>query len=225
VVKPIAYLSELRTLALEEASGTALQQILVSDPGSLEAVRRVARAVAAFNQDNLGITQRHSLADQFDDVKRASSLVQWACPQARADVKLIAAAVLAGLDEVPPVPIHRDLKTDHIFLAGDRVIFIDLDSVLLGDAVRDPAHLFAHIITRVGLDSMPSERARAAASAFVEEYFLRVPRSWRNRFPLHCAGALIEVAGGVFKRQEPGWPEKVSVAIQAAQRALSGGFD
>ena len=224
VVRPIAYLSELRTLALEEAAGTSLQRVLLDGREPEKAVRRVARAVAAFNQNNLPITRRHSLADQLDDVKRASSLVQWACPEERAGVRAITAAVVMGLEEVPPAPIHRDLKTDHVFLAGDRVIFIDLDSVVLGDPVRDPAHLFAHLAARVGLDAMQPEQTRAAAAAFVAEYFVHVPKPWRDRFRLQCAGALVEVAGGIFKRQEPHWPEKVMVALEEAQQALSGGF-
>src|SRR5213079_948403 len=145
----------LRTLALEEARGAALQQILL-DGGEDDwsaALRAVARAVAAFNQADLAPAERHSLADQLADVNRAASLVQWACPELRAEVEALAAAVGAGLTDVPPAPIHRDLKTDHIFLSGDRVIFIDLDSVVLGDPVRDPAHLFAHIACQVGLDS------------------------------------------------------------------------
>ena len=221
VVRPFRYLSELRTLVLEEAAGTPLQQLLLQGDDSTEAVRAVARAVAAFNQDELRITRQHSLADQFQDVKRASTLVQWACPEVRAETKAITAAVVGGLKEVPPAPIHRDLKPDHIFLEAERVMFIDCDSVALGDPVRDPAHLFAHLTARIGLDAMPREAARAAAMAFAEEYFSRVPKSWRERFSLHCAGGFIEVAGGIFKRQEPHWPEKVTACIVEAQHALS----
>jgi len=222
VVRAIAYLDELRTLVLEEAAGTALQQLLVQGRDPEAAVRVVARAVAAFNQDDLSIRRPHPLVEQFYDVKRASTLVQWACPELRAEAKAITAAVVGGLKEVPPAPIHRDLKPDHIFLEGDRVIFIDLDSVALGDPVRDPAHLFAHITARVGVDSLPQEQAHIAASAFVEEYFAHAPDAWRKQFPLHCAGALIEVAGGIFKRQEPHWAEKVAACVEAAQSALSG---
>ena len=223
VVSPILYLNELRTLVLEEAAGTPLQQLLLQSHDAAEAVRAVARAVAAFNQDGLKIARQHSLTDQLQDVKRASTLVQWACPEVTAETKAITTAVVAGLKEVPPAPIHRDLKPDHIFLEGDRVMFIDCDSVALGDPVRDPAHLFAHITARVGMDPMPREQARAAAAAFAEEYFSRVPKSWRESFSLHCAGALIEVAGGIFKRQEPRWPGKVTACIEEAQHALSGG--
>src|SRR5256885_5493821 len=53
VVRPIVYVRELRTLALEEARGPALQQILLHGGDSSAALRAVARAVAAFNQDEL----------------------------------------------------------------------------------------------------------------------------------------------------------------------------
>ncbi len=238
VVRPIAYLTELRTLVLEEAEGTSLQQLLVQGHHPQTAVRAVARAVAAFNRDSplpsdgrgvrgegaLGIRRHHPLVEQFDDVKRASTLVQWACPELREEAKAITAAVVGGLKEVPPAPIHRDLKPDHIFLHGDRVIFIDLDSVALGDPVRDPAHLFAHVTARVGMDSLPQEQAQLAASAFVEEYFAHAPEPWKEQFALHCAGALIEVAGGIFKRQEAHWAEKVAVCVEEARRVLKGGL-
>ena len=175
VARPIAYVPDLRTLALEEARGTALQQILLRGDDWSAALRAVARAVAAFNQAN-----------------------------------------------VPPAPIHRDLKADHIFVSGDRVCFIDLDSVVLGDPVRDPAHLAAHIAARVGLDALPADQARRAVNVFVDEYFAHVPTGWRHRFLLHCAGALIEVAGGIFKRQERCWPEKVASAVAEAQRTATG---
>ncbi|PYO71294.1 MAG: hypothetical protein DMD64_15080 [Gemmatimonadetes bacterium] len=222
VVRPIAYVPELRTLALDEARGTALQQILLRGDDWSAALRAVARAVAAFNQADLPLTERQSLADQLADVNRAASLVQWACPELRAQVEALAAAVGAGLTDVPPAPIHRDLKTDHIFVSVDRVCFIDLDSVVLGDPVRDPAHLVAHITARVGLDALPADAARHAADVFADEYFAHVPAGWRHQFPLHCAGALIEVAGGIFKRQEPHWPEKVAAAVAEAHRRASG---
>ncbi len=218
---PSPYLSELRTLVLEEVPGTALQEVLLQ--GSSPA-RAVARAVAAFNQEDPGIARPGSRADQIEDLELASRLVQWSCPEARAEVQAITAAVVRGLEDVPPAPIHGDLKPDHIFVAGDRVTFIDLDSAALGDPVRDPAHLFAYIAGRVGLDSLSPERARAAAAEFVEEYFRHVPQPWRRRFPLHGAGALIEVASGIFRRQDPEWRAKVTAVIAEAQRVLSGGF-
>ena len=219
VIAPIAYIGALRTLAIEQAPGTPLLQLLLE--GNDRAIRPVARAVAAFNQDDRGIvTRAHTKADQLGDVRRAAALVAWACPEAQADVAAVTAAVESGLPDVPAAPIHRDLKADHVFLDGDRVMFIDLDSAALGDPVRDPAHLWAYLTGGVGLDGVPAARIRAAAGAFVQEYFARVPAAWRARFALHCAGALIEVASGIFRRQEPAWRDKVITAVELARRAL-----
>ncbi|HEX9339928.1 MAG TPA: aminoglycoside phosphotransferase family protein [Thermoplasmata archaeon] len=224
VIKPIDYLSEFRTLALEEAPGHPLSQLLLQGMDPADAMRPVAQAIAAFNQDDLPIPRQESRSDHLEVVRRASSLVQWACPETGATVQSITDAVVQGLDEVPPGPIHGDLKPDHIFLSEDRVIFIDLDRAALGDPVRDPAHLVAYLLGRLGLDAMPRELTRAAAAAFVEEYFRRVPSSWRERFPLHCAGALIELASGFFSRHESGWRDQVAEAVEAAHHALSDGF-
>src|SRR5439155_20907402 len=125
----------------------------------------------------------------------------------------------AGLVEVACAPIHWDLKTDHVFLDGDRVIFVDLDTASQGDPVRDPAHLLAHIICRVGLAEMPLEKARVVGRAFVEEYFARVPAHWRERFAVQYVAAVLETAGGIFKRQEPCWREQVAAAIEEARDA------
>src|SRR2546423_5455006 len=172
VIAPIAYIGALRTLAIEQAPGTPLLQLLLE--GNDRAIRPVARAVAAFNQDDRGIvTRAHTKADQLGDVRRAAALVAWACPEAQAAVAAVTAAVESGLPDVPAAPIHRDLKADHVFLDGDRVMFIDLDSAALGDPVRDPAHLWAYLTGGVGLDGVPAARIRAAAGAFVQEYFAR----------------------------------------------------
>ena len=73
---------------------------------------------------------------------------------------------------------------------------------------------------RVGLDAMAAEQARAAAGLFAAEYFDHVPGAWRRRFGLHCAGALVEVASAIFRRQEAHWPEKVAAAVAAARECL-----
>jgi len=222
VVRPVAYRKDLRTLVLEEAPGTALRQLLREGHDPAGPLRITARAVAAFNQDDVGnaAVARSSLAVQLEELRRGATIVEWARPELATHVRAITAAVVAGLEEVAPAPIHGDLKPDHVFLAGDRVIFIDLDSVVLGDPVRDPAHMFAYVAGRVGLDAMTAEQARAAARLFAAEYFDRVPGAWRRRFGLHCAGALVEVASAIFRRQEAHWPEKVAAAVAAARDCL-----
>jgi streptomycin 6-kinase len=222
LVAPIAYWSELRILLLEEAKGRSLNEILLEDGTPENALRASARALALFHQNHLRPTRVFRLADQLDAMKRASVQVQWACPHLRKDLRDITATVAARLRDVPPTPIHGDLKPEHVLVSEGRPVFIDLDSVTLGDPARDPAHFYSYVAGRVGLEQLPLEKARALALAFADEYFSRVPGSWREQFALHCAEALVEVACGIFRHHQPRWREQVTAALEEARYALAG---
>jgi hypothetical protein len=223
VVRPLAYLSDLRALILEEAPGTPLEEILLGKSDTTAAVRRVARALAAFNQGDAPPTTRpHLLADQVAVLERARRLLGWACPHLRLEVESIIEGVLAGLEEVPLRPTHRDLKPDHIFLDGERTILIDLDSLAKADPVLDPAHLLARLAAMPALFPIPRQRARAAAWEFAEEYFAHVPGAWHDRLPFHYAGTLLEVAHGFFRRQAPDWPDRIATLLEEAKASLAG---
>ncbi|HZB09201.1 MAG TPA: aminoglycoside phosphotransferase family protein [Rubrobacter sp.] len=222
VVRPLAYLSELRALILEEAPGTPLDQILLRERDTTGAVRRVAQALAAFNQgDAPATTQQHLLADQVAVLERAGRVLGWACPQMRVEVESIIEGVSAGLEDVPLRLTHRDLSPDHIFVDGECTIFIDLDSLAKADPVLDPAHLLVRL-AKPAQFSMPRERGRAAAWEFAEEYFAQVPGAWQERLPFHYAGTLLKAAYGVFRRQAPDWPERIATLLDEAKASLAG---
>jgi hypothetical protein len=222
VVRPLAYLSGLRTLLQEEAPGMPLEEIILRESDTTGAVRRVAQALAAFNQgDAPATTRQYLLADQVADLERARRLLGWACPNLRLEVESIIEDVLAGLEEVPLRPTHRDLKPDHIFVDGERTIFIDLDSFAKADPVLDPAHLLARLVVPA-LFPIPRQRARAVAWEFAEEYFAHVPGAWHDRLPLHYAGTLLKKAPGFFRRQVPDWPDKIATLLEEARASLAG---
>jgi hypothetical protein len=224
VARPLAYLSGLRTLLQEAAPGTSLEEILLGESDPTAALRRVAQALAAFNQgDAPATTQRqYLLADQVADLERARRLLGWACPHLRLEVESIIEGVLAGLEEVPLRPTHRDLKPDHIFVDGERTIFIDLDSFAKADPVLDPAHLLARLAAMPALFPIPRARTRAAAWEFAQEYFAHVPGGWQERLPFHYAGTLLEVAHGFFRRQAADWPGRIAGLLEEAKASLAG---
>jgi len=202
-------------------TGTSLLALLRGRDDPMWAVRAAGRAVAAFHLTGRAMGPRDPLAERIRDVERAASLLEWACPEVGDDIRAVAATVVADPTEAPPAPIHGDLKADHLFVAGDRVTFIDFDRLGVGDPVGDAARVYAYLTARVGLDGVPAERARAAAAAFVDAYFTHVPAEWRERFALQYAGALLEVASGLFRSQAPGWRGMIRDAVAEACRALS----
>jgi hypothetical protein len=224
LVQPIGYWPPFRTLVLEEAPGTPLTELLKAGGDHSPAVQAAALATAAFNQDDLGNLPPHDHQDHLDQLERAADLVRWACPEVRHGVHEVVSAVVQGVRPVAPRPIHGDLKPDHVFLDGDRVVFVDLDSVMSGDPVRDPAHFCSYVLGRVGLEAIPTDRVRSFAREFADTYFSHVPRDWRDRFPLYCAGALVEVAAGIFRHQRPRWRERATMAVLEALHVLSGGL-
>jgi hypothetical protein len=222
VGRPVAYLSGLRTLIVEEALGTSLQQILLRGRDPVAAVRKVARALAAFNQDGVATARRHSPEDETRELKRAGALLQWSCPHLGPEVEAIINAVVDGLDDIPSRPTHLDLKPDHILLDGDRLALCDLDSFAEADPVLDPATLLARLAGMPSSFPVRRDRLRTAARAFAEEYFAQVPRAWRHRLPLLYAGAVLKVAVGFFRHQEPCWAEKVAGLVREARESMAG---
>src|SRR5215207_4303146 len=223
VARPLAYLSGLRTLLQEEAPGTSLEEILLGDGDTTEAVRRVALALAAFNQgDAPATTRRYLLADHAAYLERAGSVLRRGCPHLRLEVESIIEGVLAGLEEVPLMPTHRHLSPDHIFLDGERTIFIDLDMFAKADPVLDPARLLTRLAMPAPLSPIPRQRARAAAREFAEEYFAHVPGAWQDRLPFHYAGTLLKTADGYFSRQVPDWSGRIAGLLEEARASLAG---
>jgi hypothetical protein len=137
-------------------------------------------------------------------------------------VESIIEGVMAGLEEVPLGPTHRHLSPDHIFVDGERTIFIDLDSLAKADPVLDPARLLARLAAMPTLFPIPPHRARAAAWEFAEEYFAHVPRTWHDRLPFHYAGVLLKAAHFLFCRQPPDWPDRIEGLVAEARDSLAG---
>ena len=186
-------------------------------------MRKAAEALAALHLEHIPTPQRHPLPSEVAALERTGTILRWACPHLGAEIEETVGAVVAGLEEVPPAPTHRDLKPDHILLDGDRPSLVNLDSFAEADPVLDVADVLAH------LNGMPFRFPRTredswstAAQAFAEEYFSHVPRTWRRRLPIHYAGAVLKVSVGFFRRQEPDWPGKIATLLEEAKASLAG---
>jgi hypothetical protein len=229
VGKPIAYLTDLRTLLQEEVKGHSLEELMLrggdtrAADGPLPAVRKVARAVAAFNQSHLATPQPLLLHDQVTRLKRVGRLLQWACPHLGEEVETIVGAVAPHLEAVSTGPTHRDLKADHFLLEGDRLALLDLDLLVEADPVLDPATLLAQFASMPFRFPLSHDQARTVARVFAEEYFAHVPPAWRRRLPFHYADAVLHVAVGFFRRHRPRWRETVATLVEEARASLAGG--
>jgi Ser/Thr protein kinase RdoA (MazF antagonist) len=223
VGRPIGYFSRLGTVFQEEAAGTSLQDVLLHGSDTVAAMRTAARAVAAFQHSDSPPPRQHGVPDQVDVLKRTERFLRWGCTHLRPAVEAVASEIVSQLAEVEQRPTHRDLKTDHVLLDGDRVALIDLDSFARSDPVLDPATLLAHVSSLPLRYNMPwNDRLSAAARAFDDEYFTHVPAAWRRRLPIQYAASALKEAASFLRRQEPGWPQKAAAMVGSAEASLAG---
>jgi hypothetical protein len=220
VAEPIAYFPERRGLLLNEAPGRSFQASLLACGDPSIPARRVARALAAFHRTSIRGIRSRSAEEQIQFLGRTTALLSWALPESSPLVRTLEEEVNQALRDTLLLPIHWDLKADHIFLQNDALSFIDLDTVCLGDPARDPAHLAAHISCRIEVPDLSAASARAAADTLIEEYFGLVPPKWREQFSLQYAIAVVEAACGLFKRQAPNWRQRAAQALKEATRFL-----
>jgi Phosphotransferase enzyme family len=214
---PLACLDHLHALLIERTAGRPLDEVLRSGDDLVmnAAVRETARALATFNQSGAPTPRTFTARDQVSALERAERVLRSARPDLSEALTAIARAVAASLHDVAPAPTHRDMKPEHVLLAPSGPAFIDLDSCAAGDPVMDPALMLARFTALAG-QSGDARRLQRAREIFTREYFARVPADWRRRLRAHYAGALVEVAAGIFHRQEPAWQPRVAALIAEA---------
>ena len=112
----------------------------------------------------------------------------------------------------------------HMLLEGDRLALVDLDTFAARDPVSEAADgAYTLARTAAGRSHLrDSERGRAVARAFVEEYFGRVPGAWRARLPVHYAGAVLKKAAVLARQQAQDPPEGTESLLQEARDSLKG---
>jgi hypothetical protein len=219
--RPVAYFKDHAALVLEEVPGSSLRQAILRGPGMEWAVRQTARAMAAWHLGEAP-TESRPLEGEISRIVDMGARIEMACPHLGPAIEEVVNAVAAGLPEIPPRPTHGNMKLDHVFLDGGRVVFIDLDSFAASDPVLDAAALLAQLAAMASSSAVARRRTRMAARVFAEEYFGHVPREWHSRLPVHYAGALLVTAYGLFRSQTPGWPATIARLVEEARQSVAG---
>lgn len=219
---PVACLENLGAIVLPAAEGRPLGDYLSAAPEreALDAVRQASRALARFNTSRAPMRRRYTASEYVQSLGRPAAILGWACPELRQAIEQVTRAIAADLREVEVRPTHRDMKPEHLLLSGPLTTLIDLDSSAAADPVLDIALMLARFRAAKSAGDIPDERLDSLGAAFAEEYWAGVPADWRQRLPAYLAGSLIEVAAGLFHRQEPEWSSRVGPLVQAARETL-----
>lgn len=219
VTKPLAHVDSLSALIVEEAPGDCFEKAVLNGIGLEDAARRTARGLAALHQWTIAPPAATDAVIARAQV--AAEYVGWACPMLADEAQAIVCAAEAALARTPLAPTHLDLKPDHVFLDGERVVFIDLNTFGAADPVLDIATLLARLAAMPARFGAAPANVETAARALAEEYFARVPKDWRLRLDINHAVAAMQVASEFFRHQHPDWRELVPAWIAQARRSAA----
>lgn len=209
------------------ARGVPSEVALQRGLSPVEVAQTAAKALATLHQ--IGPC---GLPDVFNSyvasrIEWAANNIIWACPELAEKVTLATAAATRVIESPVRVPIHCDMKPDHIFVDADRCVeLIDSGSVCLGNPVID----LAGLIVRVELAAQAGRIAFVSAERFCSElreaYFTRVPRSWRASEGPALAYTSLLVSTHLIQRLAPDWYQLVNFFVdRAATNFRSGYYD
>ncbi|NIA69674.1 hypothetical protein HBA54_13815 [Pelagibius litoralis] len=219
VTRPLAYIDSLSALIVEEAPGDSFEQAVLNGIDVEGSARRTARGLAALHQWT--VTPPAATNAVIARALVAAEYVGWACPMLADEAQAIVCAAEAALARTALGPTHLDLKPDHVFLDGERVVFIDLNTFGAADPVLDIATLLARLAAMPARFGAAPAHVETAARALTEEYFARVPADWRLRLDINHAVAAMQVASEFFRHQHPDWRELVPAWIAQARHAAA----
>lgn len=219
VTRPLAYIDSLSALIVEEAPGDCFEQAVLKGVDLEKSARRTARGLAALHQ--WSVTQPAATDAVIARAQVAAEYVGWACPMLAGEAQAIVCAAEAALARTVLGPTHLDLKPDHVFLDGERVTFIDLNTFGTADPVLDIATLLARLAAMPARFGAAPAHVEVAARALADEYFAQVPADWRLRLDINHAIATMQVASEFFRHQHPDWRELVPAWIAQARDAAA----
>lgn len=153
-----------QAVAYEEAQGLSLEKLAALSPASeiTQVIRRVAMALERLSSIP-GISAR--ALGRTELMIRARNALRLIAISDREAGRMAATLVdRMSMREFEPRChlIHGDMKLDHAFLDGDKVTFIDTESLSLGDPDYDIAKLEARLVATYFMGSLPAENLIAA---------------------------------------------------------------
>ena len=197
--EPLAYISNLHLLLLENVPGPRAKQILLSDdPADRKQVaQRCARWLARFHTAALRFGQLFDPAKHLDSIERWSQRVAALGQDCARQASMLCQGLIhaaAGLKATTPCAGHGSFSCNQIILSGNRTVTFDWDGYDMADPSRDVAR-FVVALQRLGIKYRRSIHAfDEAADVFLSTYQAVNPRDVQPNLPFYRALTCLRLA-------------------------------
>ena len=209
----VRQVDERGILVLDELSGSTFRDLIKANTGTWPGPAELDELADAFAMADL---RSPPVPRAVDHAVLHASMLATVMPEQRARLEGLADT----LQRFEPGPqrstVHGDLHEGQLVVDGGRIVgVLDIDGAGPGDPVDDRANLIAHL--RYRAVTTPRLRRRLGEHADLLRRGGR-DRFDRERVDLSTAAALVGLATGPFRVQQPGWRASVGAMLDEAKR-------
>lgn len=225
-LRPLAYFAEDAVVVYPQAAGTPLSDYarrrVDEIPPWFERIGVALRNLHQMPVELLGpLGPPHDCAAEIRLIAKKSAHIRPLLPQVGSTIEALldrSRELHEQLHQEAPTLTHGDLKSEHIWVAPDRLTMMDFDTCHLADPALDLGSLLAD--WQFWHATSPQAGFREMRESFLAGYARGVPKERLMRARLYEALGLIKCAVRRVQLFENDWASRTSELVERAQAGL-----
>jgi aminoglycoside phosphotransferase len=223
--RALAFDEKMGVVFIEEMPGKNLNEALAEiDPARV--MPAVGDMLASLHLAHKRVPKKVTIKNETAEVREIASIIVAAFPHLRPRLKELFRKFKSGRwdDEAPAVLLHGTYRLNHIFINGDELALLDLDSLRVGHPAYDLANFLSSLYYLEAQERLSPSWRREIARHFLEGYAAKAPWAIPPAAVLwFLSGLLINKQAGKYVTHfHQDREEKVNRMLELAEAALAG---
>lgn len=216
MLRPSVAIPTMNVVIWPQAPGTAVSHSIQKGDGT-SAVAAAAASLRAFHesQQELPVAPAADVAQR--DVEKHVAFIHHFLPAERRHLTALSKAIPGRFDNSIRMPIHHDIKPEHVLVHGQDCTFIDVEGLALGDPALDVGNMVARMEAMSWLNGVDAATSKNCASQFATQSLPLEP----ERIAAAIALGKVKLATYAISHQIAGWEAIAAEEIAAAARIVN----
>ena len=216
-------ISEINAVFLPHIAGKGFNEILRDKAPDTRVVENIAEGLSVFHGSPYNPSRTHFWEDEIRIMTQWTSQAVQLFPVIADDASRLLEQIIQkgnAIKDRVKAPVHRDFYDKQIMVFGDKVTFIDFDSLVLGDPAIDVGNFIAHLKLR-GIQSKGNpEHFSGIKRRFTNTYLKHAQMDSQESIILYTSAALLRLAC-VYLFRPGGWRLFFPLIREAAETIKS----
>ena len=219
IAQPLGYSAAINTVWQRGVPGTPLIQVL--NPSNHEHyITEIARGLVSLHTSQVPGLAIHSTTDHVTEAHKKLAKLSDAVPTLAETCMAMAndlEQIPPPASTIPPCPIHWDFHIQQLLTHQGRLVFCDLDELVIGDPLQDLANFMVDLHFRELDQQFVQDLSTRLYRTYQREVEWEVPL---ERLAWHARLQFINKAYRHYLRFAPGFERTVEQILQLAQKGF-----